>query len=179
MLTNNSSEWYALQVYSRQEIAISRSLLVKGLETYVPLSRSTKKLSDRVKKIDSALFPGYVFCRMTLETRLPVVTTPGVVRLVGIGQQPIPILQPEMDALKKLEETQLERQPSAIPSAGERVLICGGPLEGVEGLLVRANRQSRLLLTVSVLHRAVSVEVEEEWVTPLNTGAAVKQAGQR
>jgi hypothetical protein len=42
-----------------------------------------RKRSDRTKKLDLPLFPGYVFCCFDANKRLPILTTPGVVKVVG------------------------------------------------------------------------------------------------
>jgi len=50
-----------------------------------------RRWSDRMKEFDVPLFPGYLFCRMNPHNRLPVLTTPGVIQIVGVGKTPIPV----------------------------------------------------------------------------------------
>ena len=71
--------WYAVQVQSRLTSLAFDTLCGKGYETYLPLYRSERRWSDRVKKLDLPLFPGYLFSRFDVLHRLPVLTTPGAV----------------------------------------------------------------------------------------------------
>ena len=51
---------------------------------------------------------------------------------------------------------------------GEKVRIEIGPLAGVEGILVALKGSNRLVVSVSLLQRSVSVEINESWVIPVS-----------
>src|SRR5579862_1777527 len=70
--------WYALQVRSRYETTISCLLRAKGFEPMLPLYSSRRRWSDRIKEIQTPLFPGYLFCQFDPQNRLPILSTPGV-----------------------------------------------------------------------------------------------------
>jgi len=159
--------WYALQVRPRHEKSVAAALNYKALETYLPMYRSTRKWADRKKEIELPLFSGYVFCRFDSPQKVSLLNTIGVLTIVGIGRTPAPIEESEIRNLRRLEATELNREPCPYPSAGEEVIVCQGPLKGVTGTFVKVNRQSRLLLSVKLLHRAVSIEVHEDWVVPV------------
>ena len=59
--------WFALTTRPNHEHAATRGLSNQGLETYLPVYRSRKRWSDRVRESDAVLFPGYVFCRFGLR----------------------------------------------------------------------------------------------------------------
>ena len=62
---------------------------------------------------------------------------------------------------------------------GNKVRIEVGPLCGVEGTLLRHKGTSHLILGVTLMQRAVAVEVNETWVVPSpNVYAAPKSAHQ-
>ena len=88
---NHPWPWYAILTKSGREKNATLLLENSGFECYLPLSKSSRKWSDRTKEIDVPLFPGYLFCRMNPNDRLPVLITPGVVQIVGTGKTPIPI----------------------------------------------------------------------------------------
>jgi len=83
--------WYAILTKTGREKNATLLLENSGFECYLPVSKSSRKWSDRTKEIDVPLFPGYLFCRMNPNDRLPVLITPGVVQIVGTGKTPIPI----------------------------------------------------------------------------------------
>ena len=78
--------WYALQVRSRKENYIASQIAGQGYECLLPTYRSIRKWSDRVKELEQPLFPGYLFCRFDIHDRRPVITTPGVLQIVGSGR---------------------------------------------------------------------------------------------
>jgi transcription antitermination factor NusG len=158
------SPWYALRVRSSFESVVSRTLREKGYEEYLPVYHSRRHWSDRVKVLDLPLFPGYVFCRLDLSQRiLPVLTTPGVVRVVGAGRDPIPVSEEEIAAVKVILNSGLGAHPWPFLAVGSTVYIERGPLAGLEGIVLNLEKQWRLVVSVSLLQRSVAVEIDREW----------------
>lgn len=84
--------WFALQVRHRSENTVASILRDKEFEIFLPLSKSRRVWSDRITELMLPLFPGYVFCCFSLLDRLvPVVGSPGVIRIVGVGKTPVPL----------------------------------------------------------------------------------------
>jgi transcription antitermination factor NusG len=167
----NSYPWYALQVRPRFEKAVASTLLGKGYEGFLPLYRHRARWSDRVKEVHLPLFSGYLFCRFDINKRLPVLVTPGVIQVVGIAKTPHPVDDEEIAALQALVISGLQVEPRSYLSVGERVRVGVGPLAGVEGILTSVKNARRLVISVSLLQRSVSVEVDESWVIPLSSPA--------
>ena len=113
------------------------------------------------------LFPGYVFCRFNPLNRLPILSIPGVVSPVGIGRIPVPVDDAEITAIQAAVKTRLRTSPWPFLRVGQRVRIEQGPLYGIEGILVGFRGQARLVLSVSLLQSSIAVQVEENWVRPL------------
>src|SRR3989442_2793548 len=156
---------FALHVRSRHEKIVSCILSNKGFEQLLPVYRSKRKWVDRVREIDLPLFPGYVFCRFSLEARTAVVTTPGVVDIVRSGRMFAPINPAEIAALQALIKSQLPARPWRYLEAGEQVMIEEGPLQGVVGILLQTKNSKRVILRVTALHRSVLVEIDGERIT--------------
>lgn len=159
--------WFAIQTKSSREKFVAEILRGKGYEEFVPLYRSRRKWSDRFKELDLPLFPGYVFCRFDPGRRLPVLTTPGVLMIVGHGRTPVPILDSEIEALRTVVRSKLQTQPWPYLKAGQRVRIEGSVLTGLEGILLEMKNACRLIVSVNLLHRSVAVEVDRNWVRPI------------
>ena len=166
--------WYALQVRPRFEKVIASTLLNKGYEGFLPLYRHRSRWSDRMKEVELPLFSGYLFCRFDINKRLPILVTPGVMHVVGIGKTPQPVEEDEIAALQSLVFSGLQAEPRSYLNIGERVRIEIGPLSGVEGVLVALKGSTRLVLSVSLLQRSVSVEIDESWVVPLDPLRALR-----
>jgi transcription antitermination factor NusG len=127
-----------------------------------------------MKEVELPLFSGYLFCRFDINKRLPILITPGVMHVVGIGKTPQPVEEDEIAALQSLVFSGLQAEPRSYLNIGERVRIEIGPLSGVEGVLVALKGSSRLVLSVSLLQRSVSVEIDESWVVPVDPLRALR-----
>jgi len=166
--------WYAIRVQAKFESVAAAVLRQKGFEEFLPLYRAKRFWSDRVKEFDLPLFPGYLFCRLDISERLlPVVTTPGVLGIVSAGRNPVSISDQEIALVQSVVRSGLPAMPWLALSAGSLVLIEHGPLAGVEGVVIDADKKCRLIVSVSMLQRSVAVEIQREWVRPLEKAERV------
>ena len=162
--------WYALRVQSRFGSLASATLRGKGYEEFFPLYRSRRRWSDRVKELELPLFPGYSFCRFDVSHRLPILTTPGVIGIVGIGKIPAPVDLDEIEAVRLILRSGLAAQPWPLLRVGSKVYIERGPLVGLEGIVTNTDKVFRLIVSVSLLQRSVAVEIDREWARPIADG---------
>jgi len=164
---NSNYPWFAVRVRSNHERLTAAHLRERGYEEFSPSWKIQRRWSDRTKEMDQFLFPGYVFCRLNPSHRLPVLTAPGVVDLVGFGKNPAPIPDHEIENVRQMVQSGLLVMPWPYLDLGHRVLIERGPLAGVEGILVEVKRKYRLVVSVQLLQRSVSAEVDRDWIRPL------------
>jgi transcription termination/antitermination protein NusG len=159
--------WFALRVRSNFEQISGLHLRERGYEEYLPVYRVQNRWSDRMKVVERPLFPGYVFCRMNLHNRLPVLSAPGILGVLGIGKVPVPVPDREIEAIQMMLASGLRVKPWPFLQAGQRVLIERGPLEGLEGILLRFKNDCRIVVSIDLLQRSVSSELDESWVRPV------------
>ena len=160
--------WYALQVKPRREKHVSDVLQCKNYEVFLPLYDSLNQWSDRYKTVQLPLFPGYVFCRLDVNYRLPVLTTPGVLRIVSNGNGPTVVDEKQMLALRMVLAEHLQCEPCSFLQLGQRVRIVSGALAGVEGILMDTRKRQTLVVSIDILHRSVAVEIEQLSVEPVD-----------
>ena len=170
---NVSEPWYALRIRSHYENTVASHLHARGFESFLPLYLCRRRWSDRFKEFELPLFPGYVFCRFDPLNRLPILSIPGVVKPVTIGTTPVPVDDTEIAAIQAAVKTRLRTSPWPYLRVGQRVRIEQGPLCGIEGILVGFRGQARLVLSVSPLQSSIAVQVEENWVQPLQKESAL------
>jgi len=161
MLSSSHSFWFAIQVKYKQELSVSYLLRNKGYEEFTP---TYKNKVDQYESSKKPLFPGYVFCRFDHKIKAPVVTTPGVIRIVGYGGSPARICDSEIEAIRTIQDSQVEAKPCQYLAEGERVLIRQGPLRGLEGTVVHSSQQTSLVVSVTLLRRSVAVTINQSWV---------------
>lgn len=168
--------WYAIRVKSNRENVVAASLESKGLQRFLPTYVTRRQWSDRVMETEVPLFKGYVFCLLDIAEKLPVLTIPGVIELVGVGKAPQPVEDSEIEALQIIARNGLPAAPWPFLRAGQRVRIERGPLKDVEGILIEVKNRFRLVVSVSLLQRSVAVEVDRESVTPLRQDRSLSVA---
>jgi transcription antitermination factor NusG len=159
--------WYAIRVRRRYEKQVAQSIESKGIKSFLPLYSARRRWSDRTKEIELPLFDGYVFCQTDVNDRLPVLVTPGVIHLVGIGKTPVPIEEPEMDAIRTSVSSGSAVRPWPFLQEGERVRIDDGPLRSVEGILMRGDDSDQVVISITLLQRSIAVQVDRAWLTPM------------
>ena len=157
--------WFALKVRSNFEKKSADILREKGYEEFAPSYRSRRYWSDRVKVIDQPLFPGYVFCRFDPKHFLPVLQTAGVVQVVGFGGKLTPVDDLELASLRTLINSSVPLFQRAFLQLGRKVLIKRGTLAGVEGILEEVRKGFRIVVSISLLQRSVTAEIDASWVT--------------
>lgn len=166
MLSAPLYPWFALQVHTRRESVVRDALQAKSYETFLPTYKECRPYSDRIRKVDSALFPGYVFCRLDVEKRLPVLSTPGVYDIVRLGETFRPVEEAEIAAIERVVTSDCSAKPWPFLKAGDQVRVQFGSLAGMTGLLISEKGVDRLILSISMLQRSVSVEMDRTWVQP-------------
>jgi transcription antitermination factor NusG len=164
--------WFAVRVKSNFEKRVATSFLNKGLDAFSPAYKSRHRWSDRYKTVGCPLFPGYVFCRVDLSHRLSVMTTPGFLYIVSAGHTPAAVDEVEIARIQAVVRSGLPAL-SCPALLGQTVRLNSGPLSGLEGILLRAGKENRVYVGVTLLGRGVSVEVDFEWILPISPPRAM------
>jgi dTDP-4-amino-4,6-dideoxygalactose transaminase len=169
-------KWYALTVPYQHERLTEQALQSKGLETLLPVYRSLRRWSDRVKEVEVPLFAGYVLCRFDLTDRVEVMDTPGVARIVGFGGAPAALEDSEIAAIQQLVASKAPLTPWPYLKTGDRVRVERGPMRGLEGTLLRTKDALCLVIGVELLQRSVTRHTRAILPTHLNGRTADMQA---
>jgi transcription antitermination factor NusG len=156
--------WFAIQVKTCAEKAATTVLQYKGYECFLPLGKSRRHWSDRIKELEVPLFPGYLFCRFNPYDRLPILKTPGVIQVLGIGKNLTPVDDDEIGALQCVGKTGLSVEPWPFMQVGDIARIEHGPLRGLTGIVITIKSELKVILSVTLLRRSVAVEVEGGWL---------------
>ena len=171
---NHPWPWYAILTKTGREKNATLLLENSGFECYLPVSKSSRKWSDRTKQMDVPLFPGYLFCRMNPNDRLPVLIIPGVVQIVGTGKTPIPIEEQEIAAIQRVGSSGLTTVPWPYLQVGQMARIEAGPLQGMSGIVVRIKSGLKLVLSVQLLQRSIAVEIDRTWISAAHPARAAE-----
>jgi transcription antitermination factor NusG len=154
--------WYAVHTMARHEKRVAAQFEEKRVCSFLPLLGQIHKWSDRRVKVEVPMFSCYAFVRIvrTVEERLKVLQTPGVLGFVGSERQGTPIPEEQIESLRIATRGNVPCFPHDFLRAGQRVRIRGGSLDRVEGILVRQGSDQSLVLSVELLQRSVAIRVE-------------------
>jgi transcription antitermination factor NusG len=158
--------WYVLHVRANREKSVALTLRQRGFTEFLPLYAESHHWSDRLKAVQVPLFPGYVFCSFDLKYRLPILSVPWVIGVVGLRGVPQPVLESEIAAVRKAVTSGLQLQPWPFLEVGERLIIQSGPLRHVEGILSEIKGDLKLIISVTLLQRSIALQVERADVRP-------------
>lgn len=148
------------------------SLHTRNYETFLPLHWRFKRNSRKVG-VEAPLFPGYVFCRWTELNPQRIVEVPGVVRLVSVGRIPQSIPESEIEAVQRVVGSGLLSKPWEFLEKGQSVRLVAGPLQGLEGILVTGGNKSYIVVNITIMQRAVAVQVTPNHVVPSGESVAL------
>ncbi len=160
-------KWFAVVTTPQHEKAAFRHLDFAGIETFLPTYESSRTWRNRQKvKLELPLFPTYLFVRIDQADRASVLRTPGVKRLVGNSREPLSLPDREVEFLRT-NILQQKAEPYADLIAGQRVRIKSGPMQGLQGWLIRKSSGWRFILTVELIHQHVALEVDASTLEPI------------
>ncbi|HJU44088.1 MAG TPA: transcription termination/antitermination NusG family protein [Vicinamibacterales bacterium] len=162
--------WYALWTHSHCEQLVYDQLAQKGFCAVLPTVDVWSRRRGKKRLIQSPMFPGYLFLRTVIDkhTYIEVAKVRGLVCMLGERWDRLTAIpDEEMEAIERVSMTRQPVLPYPYLKEGERARIVGGPLAGVEGILVE-NRaeQGLLVLSLHLLQRSIAVVVDGLDVVP-------------
>jgi transcriptional antiterminator NusG len=152
--------WGVAHVRSRQEKVLARHLVQNGIPFYLPLTEVRRKRAGRALVSHVPLFPGYVFHRAPEQRRDLLWRSDVVANLIDVPDQEL--LTSELEQLRRLQLAGADLKPFHELVPGELVRIADGAFAGYTGVVVRGKGHDRLVVRVSLLKQAISVEFDRE-----------------
>jgi transcription termination/antitermination protein NusG len=160
------ARWYAAYTCANHERKVREQLEQRSVEAFLPVYETVRRWKDRGVRLELPLFPGYVFVHLALRDRLRVLQIPGVAKLVGFNGMPTALPNEEIEALKKSLTCGVRAEPHPYLKVGQRLRVRSGPLQGLEGILVRKKNRSRFVMSLDLIMRSVAVEIDMAELEP-------------
>ncbi len=160
----SAASWYAVQTRPQHEHFVAEVLRFKGYEVLLPRG-NTGRLAHATRQLrEQPLFPGYLFCWVPSELPGMIVTTPGVIRILGTSGRPTPLSVEEIENIRRAVDSKLHIHHWPCLEQGDEVEVLSGPLAGCTGILRNWKSTSRLIISVAMLQRSIAVEVDLNWI---------------
>jgi transcription antitermination factor NusG len=169
------SQWFAVWTRARQEKVVATIFEAIGVPHFLPLKSELRQWSDRKHLITVPLFSGYIFVSLNLakDSTLPVLKTPGVVAFVKSQTGPLAIPDRQIEDIRTVLAAGARYSVQPHLKEGDRVRVVKGALAGIEGILIRANSESRLLLSIDMIRQSIAVSVSPDEAELVDTGYVI------
>jgi hypothetical protein len=103
------------------------------------------------------------------------------VQFVGNRQGAVPIQDKEINDVRAVLERRVSFSPYPFLQLGQRVRICGGALDGIEGVLIGRDSASKLVISIELIQRSLALAVYNYDVKPIAScgaaGVVLQQSG--
>jgi transcription termination/antitermination protein NusG len=161
--------WFAVQTRPRHEKKVNSGLGDKGIQSFLPLFPERRRWSDRYQWVDTPVFSQYLFVRlpMSLESRVRVLQTAGVVQFVGALGKGTPIPDEQIENLRTIVAQRIPIRVHEFLRVGERVRIRGGALDGIEGILAEVKNDKSLVISIDLIEKSLAIRIQGFEVEPV------------
>ena len=168
---NKNAHWYVVHTYSGQESRVaeqlkqrveSLSLKDKIFEILIPTQEKIEIRSGAKQKVKEKIFPGYLLVKMIVSDQswLAVRTTNGITGFVGVGSQPTPLEEKEVEAIQKFMAMEAPKFKAKF-TIGEAVKIVDGPFTDFLGSIEEIDEaKGKVKVLVSIFGRETPVELD-------------------
>ena len=157
-----ADKWYALATMSRHERLVALQLKSQGITTFLPSVVEIHRWSDRRKRVEMPLFPGYVFLHASLSPQLLrfVTFARGTAGFITMQGEPVAIPDEQIESVRKLLSNNVQCLTHPYLKTGQRVRIRGGSLDGIEGILARFDGETGLVVSIDGISRSLALRIQ-------------------
>ena len=157
--------WWCMHTKSRQEKSLSRALSAKRVPHYLPLVARNVLVRGRSVQSYVPVFAGYVFVFGTIQEREVAIRTNRICQALPVIDGPG--LCADLARVQTLIDSGFPLTVEARFQPGQRVRVRHGALDGLEGIVLRRKRETRLIVDVRMLQQGVSVEIDDFCLEPI------------
>ncbi len=161
----HSKKWIAVYTKPRHEKSVMNELIKKDFEVYLPLLKERRKWSDRKKWVEFPIFKSYLFVFTNLNNFIPVLQTPGIVKVVRFGEKIATLSEKSIEHIRLMIEGGYNPTPTDYFIKGEPVFVKEGPLKGLEGEVIRLDGNDRLILRIDIIQHSISVKINRAFLS--------------
>ena len=158
-------KWYVMYTASRSEKKVADRLKDRGVEVYLPIIEELRQWSDRKKKVQKALFNGYVFVKTRRNQLWECLQVPGAVKFVHFSGNHATVREEVLDMIKRIVETgvAIETDGSDI-EPGEKVKVIGGPLKHMIGEVIERGNKDYFMIRVPGIYQNILISLPRKFL---------------
>lgn len=170
-IRDSERHWYVVHCYSGHENKVKQAIFQRiqtmGMkdrifDVLIPTAEEIEVKDGKQRKVEKRVFPGYILVEMKLDedSWFVVRNTTGVTGFVGMGDEPTPLQQEEVQKI-------MQRMESVQPivrvnfKIGDKVRIISGPFNDIPGVVSEIYPdRNKVRVMVSFFGRETPVEVD-------------------
>lgn len=158
-------QWYVMYTASRSEKKVADRLKERGVDVYLPIVEELRQWSDRKKKVQKALFNGYVFVKTKRSQLWECLQIPGAVKFVHFSGQHATVREEVLDMIKRIVETgvAIETDGSEI-EPGEKVKVIGGPLQNMTGEVIERGNKDYFMIRIPGIYQNILISLPRKFL---------------
>lgn len=167
-------KWYVMYTTSRAEKKVAERLVEAGVQVFLPMVEVLRQWSDRKKKVQKALFNGYVFVKTDRNNLWNCLQTPGAVKFVNFSGVPATIRDEDVETIQRLVATgvSIETDGSEI-SPGEKVKVIGGSLEDMVGECIEKGNKDYFLIRIPGIYQNMLVSIPRKFLQVIEIAPSI------
>jgi transcriptional antiterminator NusG len=154
----HETRWQVVHVIANHEKRVAQQFASRCVEHYLPLYAERSRRTDRAVVLERPLFTGYIFVRPRLADRLPIISAPGVLRLLGENAMQT-VSEREISAIREALAKGYLLRPHPAISVGTAVRVTRGIFDGVTGIVTELRRKCDVVVRMAAVEQCFSLEL--------------------
>jgi transcription antitermination factor NusG len=150
--------WWLVHTKSRCEKALATDLDRHGIGFFLPLARMRRRHGGRRVEVLMPLFPSYLFLNGGPDERYATLMTHRAAQIIEVVDQ-----EHLKNELRQIHRVIVSREPVDLYPGlqqGQRCRVTGGPLAGLEGVVLRRRDACRIYIGVEALGQSAELEID-------------------
>lgn len=154
--------WKVLYLRPRSEKKLAEYCNVYGVWHYLPLRKEIKIYQRRKVMVEKPVFPGYFFASINDDKKVKLLRSNHVLKIIDPENQKQ--LIHDLVQVKKALDVDPKLETCNALKRGSRVKILHGPFLGIEGVVAKISKSTKIWLNVDMIGQAVTVEVDRDYL---------------
>lgn len=162
LVSHEGRKWCAVHTRARHEKKVEAACGALHIPSYLPLQLSQTYSGGKVNRFHVPVFPGYVFAALSAGDLYQLKRTNSVAQKIE-PRDDGPLIADLLN-VRRVERAHVALQLTSTFTKGDRVVVIEGPLVGTQGLVVRYQNRTHLVVAVQAINQAIMLEVPAEHV---------------
>ena len=160
-------KWHVAYTYPNAEKKVHKLLINIGVTSFLPMLNVISKWSDRTKQVQLPLFPNYIFINVSPKDLYVPLQIKQLLYYVSFDGKAAIVNDTLVESLKKILNGEGIVSEEEYTKAGMPVKVIHGPFAGVEGVVIKKNGKTKLVVQIEAMKRAISVEISSNMIAPI------------